>query len=73
MERSVGQPVDVFAKAASTRHPGSLTGRTTHGLPASFEGPPEGIGSMVRIRVTGASPHGLAGAPPPTVPLENLS
>jgi tRNA-2-methylthio-N6-dimethylallyladenosine synthase len=62
MERHVGQTVRVFAEAESDRRAGSLTGRTTHGLPASFEGPPELIGKTVAVNVTEASPYGLAGS-----------
>lgn len=60
-ERWIGQEVDVFVDSASEKRPGTLRGTSHHGLPVSFRGEDERVGTNVRVKVGEASPFGLAG------------
>ena len=61
LQEYVGREVEVFVEAASEKRPGWLTGRSRHGLPVTFEGETNAIGTEVRVRVSDSSPFGLAG------------
>ncbi len=61
MQRHIGREHDVFVEKVSERHAGFLQGRTTYGIPISFEGPPERVGTMTRVRAAEATPYGMMG------------
>ncbi|MDG1499010.1 MAG: tRNA (N6-isopentenyl adenosine(37)-C2)-methylthiotransferase MiaB [Planctomycetota bacterium] len=60
-ERFLNQEVDVFVEKQGDRNPELVVGRTAHYFSISFEGSPELIGKMVRVKVQQASPYNLAG------------
>ncbi|MFT7486397.1 MAG: tRNA-2-methylthio-N6-dimethylallyladenosine synthase [Candidatus Paceibacteria bacterium] len=62
MSAFVGQEVQAFMEDASDRFPGSLTGRTVHGLPVSMRGDESLLGQMVRIKIGDATAYGLNGS-----------
>jgi len=57
----VGTTRQVFVESASEKHPGDLRGKTEHGLPVSFAGEPELIGTVVPVEIREASAFGLGG------------
>ena len=59
--RHVGEVRRVLVEAVSERDPARVTGRTEHGLAASFEGEVALVGNLVDVRIEGASAYGLAG------------
>jgi tRNA-2-methylthio-N6-dimethylallyladenosine synthase len=59
--RHVGEVRRVFVDGASERDPSRVTGRTEHGLAASFEGDASLAGSVALVRIEGASAYGLSG------------
>lgn len=61
MQRYVGQLAEVFVEQESEKRPGWLQGRSLHGIPVSFEGTTDRVGSVVPVRITDSSPFGLAG------------
>ena len=61
MSAYVGREVEVFVEERSPRQPGQLTGRSTHGLPVSFAGGEELLGTMVRVRVGEVTAFGMSG------------
>lgn len=61
MSAWVGREVEVFLESASDKHPGSLLGRTRHGLPISLRAGEEHLGTTVRARVGDATAYGLSG------------
>jgi tRNA-2-methylthio-N6-dimethylallyladenosine synthase len=72
--RMVGSTVEVLIDAASRRHDGELSGRTTGNTVVNFPRPSDTasdrqrgepavwLGRRVRVRVTGAGPHSVRGA-----------
>jgi len=61
MSAWVGREVEVFLEDASEKHPGTLLGRTRHGLPISLRGDEALLGTSVRARVGDATAYGLSG------------
>jgi tRNA-2-methylthio-N6-dimethylallyladenosine synthase len=61
ISRHVGAVPRVFVEAAGERDPGTLLGRTIHGLPVSFPGDAELVGREVEVAIDGASAYGLSG------------
>ena len=61
MQRYVGQLAEVFVEQESEKRKGWLQGRSKHGIPVSFVGAADEIGTEVTVRVTDSSPFGLAG------------
>jgi tRNA-2-methylthio-N6-dimethylallyladenosine synthase len=53
----------VFVESVGEREPGTLLGRTIHGLPVSFAGGSELVGRELDVRIVAASAYGLAGEP----------
>jgi tRNA-2-methylthio-N6-dimethylallyladenosine synthase len=62
LQRTLGARERVFVEEESARHPGTLRGRTRHGLPCSLRGPASLLGTEVAVRIEEASAFGLAGA-----------
>jgi tRNA-2-methylthio-N6-dimethylallyladenosine synthase len=58
----VGSIRATFVEGESDRAEGVLVGRTTHNLMVSFPGDKALIGSMVDVRIEGASGYGLTGS-----------
>jgi tRNA-2-methylthio-N6-dimethylallyladenosine synthase len=61
MQAHLGRTLSVLAEGLSERHPGTLTGRSRHGLPVSFPGGEDLVGRVVTVVAEQASPYGLAG------------
>ena len=61
MSSYVGQVVEAFLEETSERFPGSLSGRTVHGLPINTKADDSHIGGLVRIRVNEATAYGMSG------------
>ena len=53
-----------FVESLSERDPRVLLGRTVHGLPISFEGGSELVGTLCQPLVEGATAYGMAGRLP---------
>jgi tRNA A37 methylthiotransferase MiaB len=53
----------VFVESESDKHPGTLRGRTEHGLAVRFRGAAALVGGEVPVRIEEASAFGLAGSP----------
>ena len=51
----------VLVDARSRRRDWELSGRTSGNTIVNFEGPPEWIGQIVTVRITGANPNSLRG------------
>ncbi len=62
LARYRGTLVRAFVESRSERDPSTLLGHTTHGLPISFRGSPELVGSTVCLRVEGTTSFGMGGA-----------
>ena len=56
-----GREVDVFVESVSERDPRVLLGRTFHGLPISFPGGEELVGTSVRVTVDETTAYGMGG------------
>jgi tRNA-2-methylthio-N6-dimethylallyladenosine synthase len=63
MELQLGREVDVFVEEAS-RRAGFVQGRSRHGLPVSFPGSADLVGTEVRVSVDHATGFGLTGRLP---------
>ncbi|MCZ6597350.1 MAG: tRNA (N6-isopentenyl adenosine(37)-C2)-methylthiotransferase MiaB [Planctomycetota bacterium] len=61
MQRWIGATVPVFVEAESAKRAGVVKGRTFHGLPVSFTGPPELVGTATTVAIGNATGYGLAG------------
>jgi len=59
--RWVDRVVEVLVEGPSARGGGQLCGRTSQHHPVNFDGGPELMGTMVRVRITGSRPHSLKG------------
>jgi len=57
----VGREVEVLVEGPSSRGEGQLTGRTHQNIPVNFTGPPELVGSFVRLEISGCGRHSLKG------------
>jgi tRNA-2-methylthio-N6-dimethylallyladenosine synthase len=60
LSKHIGTVRRAFVESVSDRNPGTLVARTEHQLPVSFAGSPEIVGTLVSLRIEGASPFGLA-------------
>jgi tRNA-2-methylthio-N6-dimethylallyladenosine synthase len=58
----VGQVRRAFVEGLSDRAEHTLLARTTHNLMVSFPGSSDLVGSMVDVRIEGASGYGLTGS-----------
>ena len=61
-QRRIGTDLDVFVEEYMGEERG-MRGRSVHHLAVSIKGGPELVGEAVRVRIEGASPFGLWGAP----------
>jgi tRNA-2-methylthio-N6-dimethylallyladenosine synthase len=59
--RYVGQTVKVFVEDRSERDAGILHSRSVHGIPVSFAGSPDLIGTTVSVAIQQASAYGMHG------------
>jgi tRNA-2-methylthio-N6-dimethylallyladenosine synthase len=57
----VDRVVEVLVEGPSARGGGQLCGRTSQHHPVNFDGAPELVGTMARVRITGSRPHSLKG------------
>ncbi len=55
----IGTQADALAEGASRRDAGWLTGKTGRGIACNFPGPPELIGQIVPVRITGQGSNTL--------------
>ena len=62
LSKHVGERRRTFVEGVGERAPGTLLGRTIHGMPVVFEGPPDLVGDEIEVEITGATAHGLAGS-----------
>lgn len=60
-EARIGQTFEVLVEGPSPKHPGILQGYSREFLMMHFSGPHELVGSLVKVRATGAHPWGLRG------------
>jgi tRNA-2-methylthio-N6-dimethylallyladenosine synthase len=60
MESHLGAERHVFVEDEREREPGRLRGRTEHGLPCSFDGVADLIGTQITVRAENASAYGLS-------------
>jgi len=61
MEAWIGREAEAFLEEPHARFPGTLRGRTRHGLSIRVEAPERLVGTSARVRVDEASAFGLAG------------
>jgi tRNA-2-methylthio-N6-dimethylallyladenosine synthase len=61
MSAWIGRETEAFLEEVSDRRPGTLLGRTHHGLPVSVPGAEDLLGRSVRVRIGDATAYGLAG------------
>jgi len=57
----VGRVVETFLEEPCERHPGTLRGRTVHGLALRVQAPEELLGKLVPVEVREATAYGLSG------------
>jgi tRNA-2-methylthio-N6-dimethylallyladenosine synthase len=57
----VGTRAEVLADGASKRRSWELAGRTSGNLVVNFPGPPEWVGQLVTVAITGVGPNSLRG------------
>jgi tRNA-2-methylthio-N6-dimethylallyladenosine synthase len=62
LSKQVGARRRTFVEGVGERAPGTLIGRTIHGMPVVFEGPADLVGDEIEIEITAATAHGLAGS-----------
>lgn len=56
-----GREVEVFAESLSERDERIVLGRTLHGMPVSFEGPADLVGTKVHVTIDESTAYGMAG------------
>ena len=56
-----GRQVRVFAESLSERDDRIVLGRTMHGMPVSFEGGEDLLGSNVPVEIDESTAYGMAG------------
>jgi tRNA-2-methylthio-N6-dimethylallyladenosine synthase len=61
MSAFVGREVEAFVEEPSERSAGTLCARTLHGLPVSFAGGEELLGTTVKVRVLESTAYGMSG------------
>lgn len=59
--RYVGQTVHVFVEDVSDKNPDILHGRSVHGIPVSFAGAPDLVGTTIPVAIQQASAYGMHG------------
>lgn len=59
--RYVGQTVHVFVEDQSDKNPAILHARSIHGIPVSFAGSPDLIGTTIPVAIQQASAYGMHG------------
>ena len=56
-----GETVQALVEGVSRRRENQLTGKTGRNINVNFNGAPDDIGKMVRVRITGAGSNTLRG------------
>jgi tRNA A37 methylthiotransferase MiaB len=67
LERYAGTSVRAFVESTSERDPRVLLGRTVHGVPVSFRGAAELVGTTVELAIDETTAYGMAGRVPEPV------
>ncbi|TDJ69871.1 MAG: tRNA (N6-isopentenyl adenosine(37)-C2)-methylthiotransferase MiaB [Planctomycetota bacterium] len=64
LARYAGTSVRAFVESTSERDPRVLLGRTIHGVPVSFRGAQELVGTTIQLAIDETTAYGLAGRAP---------